>query len=135
MEAALLMGILLPVLAAVIYMGFFLHDRSFLQGAAYEAAVYISLHAEENADAAGAASRLVQGRTLGVRDPAASVEVGERQVSVAYSGSFCSPAVPGGFAGRTVRSAVTLSLERPSRRIQKIRGAAKVVQSIRRIRT
>ena len=35
-EAALLMGILLSVLIAVIYIGFWYHDKDFLQSAAYE---------------------------------------------------------------------------------------------------
>ena len=34
-EAALLMGILLSVLVSVIYLGFWYHDRNFLQNAAY----------------------------------------------------------------------------------------------------
>lgn len=44
-EAALLMGILLSVLVSEIYLGFWYHDRNFLQNAAYEAVCTASLRA------------------------------------------------------------------------------------------
>ena len=43
-EAALLMGILLSVLIAVIYIGFWYHDKDFLQSAAYETVCAALLH-------------------------------------------------------------------------------------------
>ena len=46
-EAALLMGILLSVLVSVIYLGFWYHDRNFLQNAAYEAVCTASLRADD----------------------------------------------------------------------------------------
>ena len=133
-EAALLMGVILPFLVVVIYMGFFLHDRGFLQGAAHEAAVYASLHIDDARDERSAAQSLVAGRTLGVRSADVNMDVGEREVNVNYSGNFQAPGMFGGLLGHTVHSGVTLSLERPSRRIQKIRGVAKIIQSVRRIR-
>lgn len=137
-EAALLMGMILPVLVGIIYMGFYLHDRGFLQGAAHEAAAYASLQADnQSADVPGAIEALPAGRTLGVRSVSASAASGGRRVSVTYEGDLQLPGMTAGLFGQgalTVRSGVTLLVERPSRRIQKIRGVAKVINSIRRIR-
>lgn len=134
-EAALLMGILLPLFVAVLYMGFFLHDRGFLQGAAFEAAAYASLHADDGEpDAGGAAGRLIAGRLLGTGNVGVQAAVGERQVSISCSGTFSVPAPVLPFLGgnHQTKADVTLSLERPSRRIQKIRGVTKVIQTFRR---
>ena len=46
-EASLLMGMILSVLVSVIYIGFWYHDKSFLQSAAYETACAAILHGEE----------------------------------------------------------------------------------------
>lgn len=135
-EASLLMGILLPVLVSIIYMGFFLHDRGFLQGAACEAASYASLHTDDDgADIPAAAQLLVSGRTLGVRGAVAKTDIGDRQASISYEGNFLAPGMTRSFFGMgtiTVRAQASLTLERPSRRIQKIRGVVKVMDSVRR---
>jgi len=135
-EAALLMGILLPLIVAIIYMGYFLHDRSFLKGAAYEAAVLASLHADEKGvDLAGTAQCLTADRTLGIRSVSANFLKDEKRVQVNYEGNFQVPGMIQRFFGKkgiTVHSGVTLSLERPSRRIQKLRGMVKVIDSIGR---
>lgn len=137
-EAALLMGIILPLLAAVIYMGFFLHDRGFLQGAAHEAAALASLQADQKGvDLAGTAQCLTNNRTLGIRSVSASFSAGERTVEIVYEGNFQVPGMIRRFFGEngiSVRSGVILSLERPSKRIQKLRGIAKIVGGIGRMR-
>lgn len=137
-EASLLMGILLPLLVGIIYMGFFLHDRSFLQCAAHEAASYASLHADDkNTDISAAAQKLITGRTLGTSDISADAAASTRQIQITYKGTFSFPGLSVPFFGQSaapVRSGVTLNLERPSRRIQKIRGASKVINALRRNR-
>ncbi len=137
-EAALLMGILLPVLVGIIYMGFYLHDRGFLQGAAHEAAACLCLKADDQtANLTGAVEALPAGRTLGVPSVSANIGPRERQVSVTYEGSLRIPGMAADLFGQgalTVRSGVTLTVERPSRRIQKIRGVYKVINSVRRVR-
>lgn len=137
-EAALLMGILLPVLAAIIYMGFYLHDRGFLQGAAHEAASCLCLKADDQtANLMGAVEALPVGRTLGAPSISAQVNPQGRQISVVYEGSLQLPGMTADFFGQgalTVRSGVTLTVERPSARIQKIRGLHKVINSVRRVR-
>lgn len=135
-EAALLMGIILPLLVSIIYMGFFLHDRGFLQGAAHEAAVLASLQADQKGvDMAGTAQCLTTNRTLGIRTVSAAYSADERRVEVTYEGNFQVPGMIRRFFGKNgipVRSSVTLSLERPSKRIQKLRGIAKVINGIGR---
>lgn len=135
-EASLLMGIILPLLVAIIYMGFFLHDRGFLQGAAHEAAVLASLQADQKGvDMAGTAQCLTTNRTLGIRTVSAAYSADERRVEVTYEGNFQVPGMIRRFFGKNgipVRSSVTLSLERPSKRIQKLRGIAKVMKGIGR---
>lgn len=137
-EASLLMGILLPLLASILYMGFYLHDRSFLQGAAHEAAAYASLRADdESADTAQAAQKLVSGRMLGTRGVSAKTSADQKKVQIHYQGNFQTPGMIAAFwgSGASVVSArAALTLERPSKRIQTIRGVAKVFNSIRRTR-
>ncbi|MDO4343586.1 MAG: pilus assembly protein [Eubacteriales bacterium] len=137
-EAALLMGILMPVLVGIIYMGFYLHDRAFAQAAAHEAAACASLAREDKStDISSGAQKLVKGRMLGTRGMTASVSAGTKEVTAAYEGNFQIPGMTAslfGTGGLRIRTAVVLSLERPSKRIQKIRGAVKVINSIRRKR-
>ncbi len=142
-EASLLMGILLAVLVAVIYMGFYLHDRAFLQGAAYEAAVTACLHQDDvEPDAsltvgAKRAQALVKKRMLGTRNATAAETLDEKTVRVTCAGNFRVPGMASKFFGKkklSVNAGVTLTTMRPSRRIQKIRGVAKVIDSVRRVR-
>lgn len=137
-EASLLMGILLPLLVGIIYIGFFLHDRSFLQCSAHEAASYASLHTDDkNADIQTAAQRLITGRTLGTQGISVNTAASTRQVQVTYKGTFLFPVPTIPFFGQSasiIQSGVTLNLERPSHRIQKIRGASKVIHALRRDR-
>lgn len=134
-EAALLMGILIPLLAAVIYMGFFLHDRAFLQAAAAEAAVGASLVADENTgQSAGAAQRRAAGRMLGVRNLSGNLLAGEKEARVFYEGDFLIPGLIVRFFGKDsiqIRTQASLGIERPSKRIQKIRSAVKIIDVIR----
>lgn len=135
-ETALLMGILLPLFVAVIYMCFFLHDKSFLQSAAFETAACVSLHADEkNLDGNQALDGLLSGRLLGTRDIQRQVASDKQKVIVSCGGNFVVPGMTKRFFGREglkTETALTMSLERPSRRIRKIRGAAKVIQTFRR---
>ena len=44
-EISLIMSLLSPLLMCLIYLGFYMHDRAFLEGAALEAACTASLYA------------------------------------------------------------------------------------------
>ena len=108
-EAALLMGIILSVLVSVIYMGFWYHDKSFLQSAAYELACAASLHGEDNSwQIESAADTLIRGRMLGTRGLQNQCQNGKKTVTVSC----------------------TMTTEQPSKRIQKIRGLIKVAKKI-----
>lgn len=135
-EAACLMGILLPLFVAIIYMGFFLHDKGFLQSAAFETAAHISLHADEkDLDGSRLINSLIAGRMLGTRNMETQVVSGKKQVEVSCSGSFVVPGMSKMFFGENgieLRATAALNQERPSRRIQKIRGVTKVIQTFRR---
>lgn len=137
-EAALLMGILLPLFVGIIYLGFYLHDCAFLKGAAYETAGCASLHLEdEKVDIPSAAAALASHRTLGTTGVTAGVTVGEKEAEAVYQGSFPIPGMTAQFFGAgavNINKRMTLSTERPSKKIQKIRGAAKIIDTIRRKR-
>ena len=88
-EASLLMGIILPVLAGLIYIGFWYHDKSFLQSAAYEAACAASLKEDEESFRIGeAAMELTKGRMLGTGNLQVQSKDGEEKASVSYYGNF-----------------------------------------------
>lgn len=131
-EAALLMGIILSVLVSVIYIGFWYHDKSFLQSAAYEAACVASLRKDEDSYKIGeAAQSLTKGRMLGTGKLQIQTNDGKEKASVIYQGSFRIPGMivsffSGGKLG--IKESCSLSVERPSKKIQKIRGALKVVR-------
>lgn len=131
-EAALLMGIILSVLVSVIYIGFWYHDKSFLQSAAYEAACVASLRKDEDSYKIGeAAQSLTKGRMLGTGKLQIQSKDGTEKASVEYQGSFRIPGmIVTFFSGRKleIRESCSMSVERPSKKIQKIRGALKIVR-------
>lgn len=134
-EASLLMGMIIPVLVSIIYIGFFLHDRSFTQAAAYEAAVYGCLHTDDkDADVQSAARKLTEGRLLGTAGIESSGTLDKKSVQIHYDGVFRVPGMIMPFFAQKqpeVSSSVTLTTERPSARIQKIRGLTKIVNTVR----
>lgn len=135
-ELSLLMGMILSVLVSILYMGFFLHDRGFTQAAAHEGAAWASLQADEKGkELNSVVDRLAQGRMLGTQELYGSSSQTDKTVQITYKGKFHLPEMAGilfGQSGLQIDSGVTLTVERPSRRIQKIRGLTKVVNRMRR---
>ena len=131
-EASLLMGIILPVLAGLIYIGFWYHDKSFLQSAAYEAACAASLKEDEESFRIGeVAMELTKGRMLGTGNLQVQSKDGEEKASVSYYGNFRIPGMIAAFfssGNLEMKETCSLSVERPSRKIQKIRGIVKIVK-------
>lgn len=129
-EASLLMGILLSILVSVIYLGFWYHDRNFLQNAAYEAACTASLRADdENYQISGAARRLTEGRMLGTTGVSAECQNTEKAASVLYRGTFRIPGMIEAFFQEKqleMKGSCEISTQRPSGRIQKVRQIAKI---------
>ena len=131
-EASLLMGMILSVLVSVIYIGFWYHDKSFLQSAAYETACAAILHGEETGWKTEQAARtLVDGRMLGTREVENQCQNGKKTVTVSFRGNFRIPGMILAFFQNEkmdIKETCTMTVERPSKKIQKIRGLAKVAQ-------
>ncbi|MDO5344736.1 MAG: pilus assembly protein [Lachnospiraceae bacterium] len=136
-EAAMIMTVLLPVLAAVIYMVFYVHDAAVIQGAACEtAAMGGNLLLEENRESVlqEKGNALVTERLLGTKAGSAVLSVGKDQISVHYKGSF---KIPGLIAGLVTGN--ELSVEKtwnkkifhPAEEIRKIRGLEYMINTIR----
>lgn len=133
-EAALLMGIILSVFVALIYLTFLFHDRSILQGAAHEAASVASLHADSQKQESGIAQRLVTRRCLAARGINVVESGGKKKATIHYRGTIRIPMFASAFFGKStipIESEVTLTKQRPTVLIQKLRGAAKIVDRIR----
>lgn len=135
LEASLLMGPILAVLVFVMEMGFLLHDKAFAKCAAYEMAVCASLQADEKGqDLNGAAGKLIKGRFLGTREAAYQVSCDKKNAVSSLSGVFSLPGMIRLFCGEnavSIDTKVILTAERPSRRIQKIRGMMKIADTVR----
>lgn len=133
-EAALLMGIILSVLVSIIYIGFWYHDKSFLQSAAYEAACAASLHKDDDTYQIGeAAQTLTKGRMLGTGGLQVQTQDGKEKASVEYHGNFRIPGMITAFFSKEkleMKESCSLSTERPSEKIQKIRGICKVIRRV-----
>lgn len=132
LEASVLMGIILSVLVAVIYLGFWYHDKSFLQSAAYEAVCVAGLKQEEKSwKIENAIQSLIKGRMLGTKNIQVNCQSKGKQAQVSFSGSFEIPGMATVFFGNKkieILEKCSLTIEKPSDKIQKIRGAVKVVK-------
>ncbi len=137
-EAALLMGIILSVLVSVIYLGFWYHDKGFLQSAAYETACTASLRADDSDwQMEKAADTLTKGRMLGTRGVQSQCQNSKRAASVSFQGKFRIPGIILAFFQKEkleIQESCTITTERPSKKIQKIRGLIKVAQNAGGIR-
>ena len=126
------MGVILSGLAGIMYLGFFWHDRAFIQAAAYETVSWASLHTgEEKTEAV--MQTLIEGRVLGTDHMEVSGNAGKKEACVRCQGSFAMPGLLQNLFEKTdvlVETEVHLSTESPSRKIQKIRGLMKIADSI-----
>lgn len=131
-EAALLMGILLSVLLAVLYLGFWYHDKNFLQNAAYEAACTASLRKEdETYRIQEAAVNLISGRMLGTSSLITESSNTKKTAQVLYRGKFRLPGMILAFfqdQNLDMKEGCEISVQRPSERIQKVRQIVKTGQ-------
>lgn len=132
MEAALLMGILVPLLAGIIYFTCYQHNKVFLQNAAYEIIATASLfQGEEDALELAEARKewRLQGCVLGGRNIGGSVQTGKNKIQVEIGGEFVVPkGLPAGMFPenqRNIRVKAQAKSESPSERILKIHGTKK----------
>lgn len=102
-EAAFLMVIILPILAGVLLAGFYLHDRTFLQGTAVEVSAMGSV-LQTDGDAEEKLGKLLKRRLKGsmlwALEASGTAECGEKQVSVSCSGSFHVPEITEVYLGK-----------------------------------
>lgn len=131
-EAALLMGMILSVLISVIYIGFWYHDKSFLQSAAYEAVCVADLHTEDDDwKMEKAVNTITAGRMLGTRGVQSQCQNNKKKATVSFQGQFNIPGMVVAFFQKgklTIQESCTQTIEKPSKKIQKIRGIMKVAK-------
>lgn len=136
-EAAMIMTVLLPVLAAFIYMVFYVHDMAVIQGAACETAVMgsnLALEEDRESVLEEKVNAFVTGRLLGTKADSRELSVGRDQITVHYQGSF---AVPGLIAGLvsgnklSVEKSWSKKLYHPAEEIRKLRGLEYMIDTIR----
>ncbi len=134
-EAALLMTILLPVLVALIYGGFYLHDCAVMQGAACElAAAGSTLAQEANRQQLLEEKRtkLLQRRLLGTRQGEMSLSVSDTEIKVTCRGNFYIPGLISHLLNKdlvSIEKSWTRKLYHPTETIRKIRGLQKLVEA------
>ena len=101
------MTILLPVLAAILYLGFCDHDRGILMGAACEITATADNMLWKKNPGNGLdrkASSLAKQHLLCARNVKTQVSVSEDQVRISYSGSFSLPGILPQLFGKGVLS-------------------------------
>lgn len=126
-EAAMLMGLILPVLLAILYFGFYLHDRGVLAGAACETSARADLgtwKASANSRIDKTAASLA--KRIGSRKKvSSSVSVSKDAVDVSYQSSLTLPgALPQLFGHSSLDTGIAhrRTLIRPAEIIRKVRG-------------
>ena len=126
-EAAMLMGLILPVLLAILYFGLYLHDRGVLAGAACETSARADLgtwKASANSRIDKTAASLA--KRIGSRKKVtSSVSVSKDAVDISYQSSLTLPGILPQLFGRSALDteiAHRRTLIRPAEIIRKIRG-------------
>lgn len=95
-EASLLMVIIVPLLAGVIYLGIYLHDKAVLQNAAYEIAAVASLYQKEEQVMSVINEKkreLMERRLIKTEGTGGCVKLSEKEITVKLQGSFRVPSM------------------------------------------
>ncbi len=126
-EAALLMTVILPVLLALLYYGFFLHDRGVLNGAAEEITARADLNnwKKSGNNRLSKLAKYYENRTGASRNVSSGVTVSRKSASVEYKGSMSLPGLLPSLFGKSRLStgaAAKRTLLYPADLIRKIRG-------------
>ncbi len=94
-EASFLMPMILTVIVMIIYLTFFLHDRTIMYSAAYTAAMRGSqLNSGEDVytQVEESGKKLIENRLLATRDVTTDVTVQKDRIKVSYTGTMKIPA-------------------------------------------
>lgn len=130
-EASLLMVILIPLIVSLIYLGFWLHDRTFLQGAAYEiAGAGILCDSRKEACKAMAAKKreVSQGMMFGTETVWCKLEEDEREIRVSLYAEVRIPGIAGPFFGKSrmrIRGETSFKRQRGTSAILKLSSIKK----------
>lgn len=98
------MMILLPLLAGIIYLGSYLHDRTVMEQAALEIAMCGSLSPEEDRVSLmeERKQKILGEKLLGTRETSGDISVEKRKIKVALCGKFYIPKFVRPFFGKSV---------------------------------
>ena len=135
-EASFLMVIIIILLTAVIYLGFYLHDRAYLQNAAYETALIGSLNQKEADTLAKAEEKkteFLNGRLMGTKNISGVVEISQQKISVRFQGEFPIPGfIIWYFSGNKlpIQTEISLNLKDPKSTVNKIHGIDKLRKGV-----
>ena len=126
-EAALLMTVILPVLLALIYYGFFLHDKGVLNGAAQQITAQADLNSWKSSgnNKLGKQAKKLEKQTGPSKNVSSSVSVSKDQASVRYSAAMSLPGLLPSLFGKSslnTGAAASRKLLYPADLIRKIRG-------------
>ncbi len=126
-EAAMLMTVILPVLLALFYYGFFLHDRGVLNAAAQEITARADLNnwKESGNNRLSKLAKYYEDRTGPSRNVSSSVQVSRTSASASYKGSMSLPGLLPSLFGKSslkTDAAAKRTLLYPADLIRKIRG-------------
>lgn len=128
-EGALVFSITFFILAALLIVTFYVHDRAVIQAVTCEAASTATnflTSKERSAAAAKAKKQLGQKRLLGSRNLSGNAAVGSKEVVAAWKASYPVPGMVMKYLSRNVLQIQTQwngKITKPSDTIRKIRGA------------
>ena len=126
-EASLLMTVILPVLLAILYYGFFLHDKGVLNGASQQVAAQADLNNFRSSgnNRLGKLAKKMEKRTAPSKNVSSSVSVTRTRASVSYSAAMSLPGLISSLFGRKrldTGASAKRTLLYPADIIRKIRG-------------
>ena len=135
-EAAFLMVIILPVLICILFAGFYLHDRTYLNGACLETVstvVNMKNAGKEDSKAGQVFRDKLRTGTLWLNNTSGSVSIEEESAAAHASGSFAAfpmglPA--GAFLSGQIDGSAEAQNQNPAKVIRKIRGARYLLDEV-----
>lgn len=136
-EAALLMVLIIPLLAGIIYLGFYLHDEAAMQNAAYELAVLGSLHYGEKDGEEIVKERkreIASQLFLGIQEVETKIHTGKKKVTADFQGSLQVPGlVMRFFCGNRleIRGHAALSAPQPQKTVMRIHLLKKIEEGVK----
>jgi len=137
-EATLIMTILLPILTALIYTGYYYHDRGVLQAAACEVAACAD-NLQDTKDLQNKLNQLAvsltDSRSIAVSSLRRTVSLSDSRVEVTCSGTLSLPGLIAPLFGKStlsIRETCRRDLTQPTDIIRKARGVEYVMDTLKK---